>query len=155
MADVGSQPFEPVPENQLRVGDRERQEAATALGDHFATGRLDQQEFDERIQAAYAARTRVDLQRLFLDLPDPSPFRAVPSVPARSPARVESGYSPSARPWRMPVFVPILPLLFVALIAVSVLTRFPVFPLFFIMMWLGWGRRGWRGPRRYARTRYW
>jgi hypothetical protein len=155
MADTGSQSFEPVPEGQLRVGDRERHQAATALGDHFATGRLDQQEFDDRVQAAYAARTRDDLQRLFVDLPDPAPFRAAVAVPAVRSGRVEAAAAPVARPWRQPVFVPVIPLLVVLLIVLTAVTRVPFFPLLFVWLWLGCGRRAWRGPRRYAGTRSW
>ena len=40
-----------------------------ALGDHFAQGRLNPEEFEERMTAAYAARTAQDLDRLFEDLP--------------------------------------------------------------------------------------
>ena len=61
-----------MPADQLRVGDAERQQAVSALGDHFAAGRLDQDEYDTRVQAAYASRTRVDLQGLFGDLPEPA-----------------------------------------------------------------------------------
>jgi hypothetical protein len=152
MSDHGDLPLEPVPHEQLRVGDAERHQAATALGDHFATGRLDQAEFDERVQAAYAARTRLDLQRLFLDLPEPAPFR-VASAPVPRP---QPGYQPRSR--RFPVFLPLFPLLFVALIVVSIVTRVPVFPpflLLFWVMWFGFGRRAWRGPRGYAGTRSW
>jgi Domain of unknown function (DUF1707) len=162
MSDIGGLPAEPVRDEQLRVGDRERHEAVTALGDHFAVGRLDQQEFDERVQAAYAARTRVDLRRLFVDLPEPAPFRPTPQ---RTPAVASA---PGGRPWRAPAFVfPLLPLLFVALIVVSVITGVPVFPLFFLWIWFGagrWGGRGprdwgsrrdWGGPGRYAGTRSW
>src|SRR5262245_35358598 len=142
MSDTGNLPFEPVPEDQLRVGDTERHKAATALGEHFATGRLDQQEFDERVQAAYAARTRVDLRRLFLDLPEPAPFRA-PAPPARVDVPTPATRQGPWQPRRFPVFLPVLPLLFVALIAASFATRLPLFPLFFIFMWLGWGRWAW------------
>lgn len=55
----------------LRVGDAERDEAARALGDHFATGRLDREEYDERLEAVFAARTGADLSAVFRDLPQP------------------------------------------------------------------------------------
>ncbi len=149
MSDLGNLPVEPVAEGQLRVGDAERYQAATALGDHFATGRLDQQEFDDRVQAAYGARTRVDLQRLFSDLPEPAPFRVAPT-------RVDVAGSAPPLPRRRPVIVPLLPVLLVLLIVASAVTRVPLFPFFFIFwMVAGFGRRAWRGPRRYAGTRSW
>jgi len=146
MSDTGNLPTGPVPDGQLRVGDAERHKAAMALGEHFATGRLDQQEYDDRVQAAYAAHTRTDLQRLFLDLPEPAPFR-VTTTPAVAPVQ--------PRPHRMPLFVPVLPLLLVALIVASIFTRLPLFPLFFVWLWFGRGWRAWRGPRGYAGHRSW
>src|SRR5664279_24481 len=56
-----------------RIGDAERDDAAAALSEHFAAGRLDRDEFDVRLAAAYAARTGADLQPLFTDLPAPEP----------------------------------------------------------------------------------
>ena len=59
------------PSRAWRVGDRDRDAAAEALGEHYATGRLDQDEYDARTDRAYAARTDVDLRGLFTDLPPP------------------------------------------------------------------------------------
>jgi len=55
--------------SSIRVGDAERQEVVAALGEHVAAGRLDLGEYDERVVAAYAARTRADLAPLLADLP--------------------------------------------------------------------------------------
>lgn len=55
--------------NQVRVGDPERSEALDRLGEHFANGYLDVNEFEERTGRAAAARTRADLSALFGDLP--------------------------------------------------------------------------------------
>ena len=56
----------PVP---LRIGDADRDRAVTALGDHFAAGRLTADEFDDRSSRAWQARTADDLAPLFADLP--------------------------------------------------------------------------------------
>jgi hypothetical protein len=53
----------------LRVGDREREDAVRLLDGHFSAGRLTGDEHTERTTAAYAARTRHDLDVLFTDLP--------------------------------------------------------------------------------------
>jgi Domain of unknown function (DUF1707) len=53
----------------LRIGDQERDAAAESLSGHFAAGRLDQTEFEERLAAAYAAKTGAELAPLFADLP--------------------------------------------------------------------------------------
>lgn len=53
----------------LRISDEERERAAAAFREHFAAGRLDEAEFEERLQAIYAARTRGELDALSADLP--------------------------------------------------------------------------------------
>jgi hypothetical protein len=55
--------------SEMRVGDAEREAAASELREHFASGRLDQDELNERLDRAFAARTRGDLNALFTDLP--------------------------------------------------------------------------------------
>ncbi len=55
--------------NEMRVSDAEREAAATELREHFASGRLDTDELDQRVTAVFAARTRGDLNALFTDLP--------------------------------------------------------------------------------------
>lgn len=53
----------------VRVSDHEREDAARQLREHFAAGRLTDEELDERLQASYTARTEDDLHRLLSDLP--------------------------------------------------------------------------------------
>jgi hypothetical protein len=53
----------------MRVGDAERDAAANELREHFATGRLTQDELNERLDRTFAAKTRADLSGLFTDLP--------------------------------------------------------------------------------------
>jgi hypothetical protein len=52
-----------------RVSDQQRERAAQELREHFAAGRLTQEEFDERVQLAYAARTEAQLRAIRGDLP--------------------------------------------------------------------------------------
>ena len=56
----------------IRIGTAEREQAVKALGEHFSQGRLEPAEFEERMTAAYAARTAAELDRLFDDLPSPA-----------------------------------------------------------------------------------
>jgi hypothetical protein len=63
----------PVPQ---RIGDAERDQAAELLREHHAAGRLDQDEFEERVGKALVARTASDLAPLFDDLPGPRPGSA-------------------------------------------------------------------------------
>ena len=54
----------------LRASDEERDQAAAALAAHYSAGRLDHDELDERLRAAYAARTQSELRGLLADLPE-------------------------------------------------------------------------------------
>jgi Domain of unknown function (DUF1707) len=53
----------------LRVSDAERTEVADLLSQHYGDGRLDQAEFDQRLDQAMHAKTYRDLSGLFDDLP--------------------------------------------------------------------------------------
>lgn len=68
----------------LRVGDREREDTVDMLREHAAAGRLDPEELEERLEAAYRARTQVDLDRLTYDLParQALPVKRERSLPA-------------------------------------------------------------------------
>ena len=71
----------------VRIGDIERQDACGRLSAHFAAGRLACDELDERLAAAIAARTAVDLQWLVADLPPipPEPSGPIPPTAASTP----------------------------------------------------------------------
>jgi hypothetical protein len=66
----------------MRVSDAERQAVVDRLAAHFADGRLDHAEFDERVGQAMNAKTHADLSGLFADLPESAP-QAAPPVPRR------------------------------------------------------------------------
>src|SRR6476620_2913243 len=53
----------------LRVSDQQREQAADALRDHFAAGRLTEDELNERLDAALEAKTEPELNALLADLP--------------------------------------------------------------------------------------
>ncbi len=57
----------------LRIGDTEREAVAAELREHFAHGRLTLAEFNQRIDAAFAAKTQRDLTRITSDLPHVRP----------------------------------------------------------------------------------
>jgi Domain of unknown function (DUF1707) len=103
--------LEPQPDRQraasLRVSDAERDQAAAELGEHYQAGRLDAEEFDERLAAALRARTRGELDRLLDDLP--AAHRPDPPLPSGHAA---SG--PGLRP-----LVALLPLLLVFAVAAA------------------------------------
>ncbi|SFO09047.1 protein of unknown function [Geodermatophilus obscurus] len=53
----------------VRAGDADREETIRQLQRGLSQGRLDVAEFDERVRAAYAARTLGELADLIADLP--------------------------------------------------------------------------------------
>jgi hypothetical protein len=80
---------EPVPRDEMRASDADRENVVEQLRHAHGEGRLDLAELDERTQAAYAARTYRDLAKITDDLPTvnaPAPVAAQPS-----PARTSDG----------------------------------------------------------------
>ena len=70
----------------MRASDQDRQEAALALADAYAEGRLDPDEFEERQSRALVATYLHDLDPLFEDLPGrvaPASRPTPPAVPVR------------------------------------------------------------------------
>lgn len=66
----------------MRIGDAERDSAASELGDHFAAGRLTLDELHDRIDLVLAARTRGQLGRVMGDLPSARREPCPPAAPA-------------------------------------------------------------------------
>src|SRR5688500_6412411 len=62
----------------LRISDAERERAVRLLGEHHAVGRLTYEEFVERMDRAYEARTHEQLDGLTADLPATPPPQARP-----------------------------------------------------------------------------
>jgi Domain of unknown function (DUF1707) len=103
------------PRGDIRVSDAERDRALGELSEHFQTGRLTQDEFDERSGLALKARTGGDLDALFGDLP------RRPSVPETrfTGVTADPGPGPGApgRTGRVPVLRVVIPLAILAIIA--------------------------------------
>lgn len=146
-------------QQDLRASDADRDHTIALLRRHHVDGRLDWEEFSERLDRASQARTRQELHGLLDDLP-PLVEPDAPSGPAqRQPAGPgPAGPWPSGW-WRRPWLVP--PVIALAVLAGVLFGAwafgggpgpyrhgfFPLFPLLF------WGfllfrfvlpRRGWR-----------
>lgn len=74
----------------LRASDQDRELTAALLGEHFAAGRLDFVEFDDRLSAAYSATTAGQLDALTHDLPAPDP----------GPSPAQATASDGRAPWQ-------------------------------------------------------
>ncbi|GAB3463242.1 hypothetical protein GCM10027570_50300 [Streptomonospora sediminis] len=78
---------------QIRASDADRDRVAKLLQEHFADGRLESDEFNNRLENAYSARTRGELVPLTADLPerDLARLEAEPPKPPPPPLGAESG----------------------------------------------------------------
>ena len=102
-------PVEPRPgQPGIRVGDRDRDAVAHRLQEAFAEGRLDDDEFDQRMRAALTARVGADLELLTQDLPEtigPTTRTVSPAAAGRQPGRFAVAYKGPIRRggrWRVP-----------------------------------------------------
>lgn len=82
----GREPFRTVAPPMLRIGDAERDAAATDLGEHYVAGRLTLDELHHRLGAVFSARTYGQLTRIMADLPR---LRPVSLPPDRFPPGFE------------------------------------------------------------------
>ncbi|MFI9554343.1 DUF1707 domain-containing protein [Nonomuraea endophytica] len=71
--------------HDLRIGDAERERTMASLREHFAQGRLNHEELDERLDRTLAARTARDLTAITADLPS-SEHGYAPPAPAKEGA---------------------------------------------------------------------
>jgi hypothetical protein len=90
----------------IRASDADRDRVATLLREHLAAGRLTAQEFSERLDNAFAARTVGELDELLKDLPgidlyrlSDAPLTRQPRQAQRPPARRGAGRGGSEA-WR-------------------------------------------------------
>lgn len=114
----------------LRASDDERESIVTQLREHGAAGRLDVEELEERVAAAYTARTHGELGALLTDLPG--------RPPAPRPVVTHRGHGHE----RMG-FLPII----VLLIAIWAVTGAGYFWPVWVIVWWGFAMVMRSGPR--------
>ena len=92
---------EDLPARDMRASDAERERVADVLKDAVSEGRLGLEEFQERLDSAYRARTRGELLPLVRDLPavaDEGPASGPESAPAlRGPWKDRIGGTATSR----------------------------------------------------------
>lgn len=86
----------------LRVSDAERAAVADRLSKHYGDGRLDEAEFNERLDQAMKAKTQADLSGLLSDLPDTDPPGT--GLPGTGPAKAAARQS-YRRPYHRVLFL--------------------------------------------------
>lgn len=113
---------------EIRISDVDRSDAISALGEHFADGRLTMSEYEERVQQATTSRSERELAQLFTDLPPLEASREL--VPYYSAHEVDRQYR-SGRNVRLglllngvwansPILLLMIPLVFVLLYIMKV-----------------------------------
>jgi Domain of unknown function (DUF1707) len=90
--------------DQIRVSDADRERVAARLREHFAEGRLSQEELDERLSAALSAKTEGDLRRVMTDLPGPAPIPALAGAPGPWAAGRGLAFRRGPRLWPLALF---------------------------------------------------
>jgi uncharacterized membrane protein len=133
------QPWQQRPD--LRIGDAERERAASQLAEHYAVGRLSQEEHAERLDRIWAARTQAEIDPVFVDLPGHA--AAAPPPWQQAAPRPGNGRRPGQGPGRG-IPGPLLVLL-VVLGLIAVVTNFPLI-LIGLGVWFFFLRGG-CGPR--------
>ncbi|GAB85730.1 DUF1707 domain-containing protein [Gordonia rubripertincta] len=96
-------------DDDLRVGNPERERAIALLNDAFASGYLEIVEFEDRSGLVYTAKTRRELRTMLEDLPSaaklfPEPPAAAPAGPAAEPLHLDADWSEVRRKgvWEVP-----------------------------------------------------
>lgn len=132
-------------QQEVRASDTDRDNTIATLRKHHVEGRLDWEEFAERLDRASQARTREQLRELLADLPLPAE-PGVPAGPAREPVRQwPSTRWPRGwwgRPWLVPPVVALAVLAGLLLGAWAIGPGpshrgffFPIFPIFPLLFW--------------------
>jgi hypothetical protein len=96
----------------LRIADADREAAAAFLREHYAQGRLTLGEFNQRLDAVFAATTQRQLSALTRDLPraaaPPAPLPVTGTAGGRERARREHQSGWRARLGMIPVIIAVL-----------------------------------------------
>lgn len=162
----------------VRVGDADREAIAAQLREHYADGRLTLEELNERLDQAFAAKTKADLNTVMRDLPQATrPGAGLPYAGAGWPVSPGPGRQYGQGGWDGGrsggpggIFAPMLGLVWLLVILGSVLMfglgggDRPIAIVLFLaalalvrrLFGLGRGRgRGPRGPRGPRGRRRW
>jgi DUF1707 SHOCT-like domain len=95
----------------LRIGDSEREDAAVLLREHYAQGRLTLEEFNQRLDATFAATTQRQLRQISRDLPHAGMPVLQPAPAGQRSDRSRRRYRTAPRFLRMlPVIIAVLTL---------------------------------------------
>lgn len=107
-------------DDPIRASDSDREVVVSALREAYTAGRLDLDEFDQRMTDAYASKTWGDLRLLTADLPSQPilggdlPGRVSPAALSEPPPQLElpshpprSTVTPTRRKSPIPILIPV------------------------------------------------
>lgn len=128
-------------DRKLRVADGDREAVADILRREHVAGRLNSQEFDDRLSVCLAAKTYAELDTLIADFPTEEP-----DASRRRRRTVASRRFPVPFP-----FIPLVPIAIAAIVISHGHLFWLAIPLvfFFVVRPIIFGASWW-GPRRYA-----
>lgn len=122
---------DPGPAPGIRASDAEWDRVVGLLKQHFTDGRLTLEEFSDRMDVAYAARTRGELVTTLRDLP----ILAQPAPPFERAGRFDG------RDHHWPFPVPLIPIaLIFLLVTMTIASRGLILWPMFLVLWM-WGGR--------------
>jgi hypothetical protein len=84
----------------MRVSDSDRDRTASLLREHHAAGRLTAEEFNDRLDRAFAARTVGEIDGLLTDLPGIDLYRLPDAVLTRQPRQRQPSGRRGSGAWR-------------------------------------------------------
>lgn len=139
---------------RIRASDADRERTATLLREHHAEGRLTPEEFNDRLDRTFAAKTLGELDALLADLPGIDLYRlpahgiwAAPPGALRSPSArgagdLERRASGTVSPQRMATWVAwaaISALLFVTWLGLGLVSGGAAWVPWFLLVVVPWG----------------
>ena len=124
----------------LRASDADREAMADRLRKHHTEGRLDQDEFQERLETCFGAKTVGELAELTRDLP---------AGPAQRDSGIRTNFGLLGSLRMIPIVPIILAIVAVHLLVAAVSGLWILIPLFFLarLAIFRCGFRGWSGRR--------
>jgi hypothetical protein len=129
---------------RMRASDADRERTASLLREHHAEGRLTAEEFNERLDKVFAAKTIGDLDTLLADLPGIDLYRlpaaGIRPVPpgALRPRRGQGAVTPQRVATWM-AWAAISSLLFVAWLGVGLVSGGAAWFPWFLLVVIPWG----------------
>jgi hypothetical protein len=94
--------------DNIRIGDADRERVTARLREHYAEGRLTQDELNERISDTLNAKTFGELRPIMADLPEPGSLGPQPGQPGQVPPAFQQPVYYRRGPRLLPIAVLLL-----------------------------------------------